>query len=85
MLQYNSLITLICHRSVQNNNNNNNNIYLKSNIHRSSIDYKCKITKISLSLILFLCSRDQFFNVYICLFQTRGPYKNKLNYNNIKL
>ena len=23
-----------------NNNNNNNNIYLKSNIHKSSIDYK---------------------------------------------
>ena len=25
---------------LQNNNNNNNNIYLKSNIHKSSIDYK---------------------------------------------
>ena len=27
-----------------NNNNNNNNIYLKSNIHKSSIDYKYIMT-----------------------------------------
>ena len=27
-------------KTFQNNNNNKNNIYLKSNIHKSSIDYK---------------------------------------------
>ena len=29
-----------CWHLLVNNNNNNNNIYLKSNIHKSSIDYK---------------------------------------------
>ena len=28
------------YRDNNNNNNNNNNIYLKSSIHKSSIDYK---------------------------------------------
>ena len=35
-------------------NNNNNNIYLKSNIHKSSIDYDNKLQHIILNIILIL-------------------------------